>query len=216
MLPAHTLAIYHVEPVHKETRDQVLRDIRDRRINFPTRDALKVPIVSTFTGTFATASVPLVEEVVDMVLTQVVDWDQLVSSTLDRLKSLRRTAEIFNVGPGNTLAHAFERRISAAGLDVRICDISTLKCPSPVVEPIAVVGMAIRVPGAQDAGELWELLQRGESTLSQVWVWSQLQSVLSTNFPDTGNEIRSGINSVISRFPNGFSDGKFPLKSRSI
>ncbi|KAF9646285.1 ketoacyl-synt-domain-containing protein [Thelephora ganbajun] len=168
VLPAHTYALYHVESVHKGTRNQVLCDIRDRGIKFPTRDTLKAPIISTFTGAPATSSAPLVEEIVDMVLTQVVDWDRVVSSTVERLKSLRRPVEVLNVGPGNSLANGFERQISAAGLDVRLRDISISKHVPPVMEPIAVVGMAVNMPGAPNIDRLWELLHKGESTLSQI------------------------------------------------
>ena len=172
MLPAHTSALYHVESVHKGTRDQALRDIRNRGIKFPTRDALKAPIISTFTGAPATASTPLVEEVVDMILTQIADWDKVTSSTVERLKSLRRPIELLNVGPGNSLAGAFERQISAAGLDVNLRDISTSKLVPPVLEPIAIVGMAVNLPGAPNVDRLWELLRNGDNTLSRVGVRS--------------------------------------------
>lgn len=148
----------------------MLGDVRNRGIGFPPRSALKVPIISTFTGSPATSSVPLVEEIVDMILTQIVDWDKITSSTLERLKSLRRPIQLLNVGPGNSLANDFERQISAAGLDVSLRDISTSEPTPPVLEPIAVVGMAVNMPGAPNADELWELLSSGDSTLSQVTV----------------------------------------------
>ena len=168
VLPAHIYALYHAKYVHKGTREQVLCDIRDRGVKFPTSDALKVPVVSTFTGAAVTTSATLVEEIVDMVLTQTADWDQVASSTIERLKNLRRPIELLNVGPGNSLAQGLERQISAAGLDVCLRDISTSKPVSLVLEPIAVVGMAVNMPGAPNVDRLWELLHNGESTLSQV------------------------------------------------
>ena len=151
----------------------MLGDIRDRGIRFPARAALKVPIISTFTGSPATSTVPLVVEIVDMILTQMDDWEKVTSSTLERLKSLRRPIELLNVGPGNTLANGFECQISAAGLDVSLRDISTSEPAPPVLEPIAVVGMAVNMPGAPNADGLWDLLYGGGSTLSQVGVVSQ-------------------------------------------
>ena len=196
MLPANVYAIYHVESVHKETRNQVLRDIRDRGIKFPTRDALKVPIISTSSGVPVTATVPLVEEVVDMILTQTANWDQVISSTVERLKSLGWTVEVLNVGPGNSLATALERRVSAAGLSVHLRDISTSDHSPPVVEPIAIVGMAVNMPGAPNVDKLWELLRKGESTLSQVWVRPRVVSMypkltLSFQIPDMRFDITS-------------------------
>jgi hypothetical protein len=38
----------------------------------------------------------------------------------------------------------------------------------PLMEPIAVVGMAVNMPGAPNIDKLWELLHKGENTLSQV------------------------------------------------
>lgn len=150
----------------------MLRDIRDRGIKFPARDSLKIPVVSTFTGAPAAARAPLVEEIVDMVLTQIADWDRVVSSTVERLKNLRWTVEILNLGPGTGLAHVLERQISAAGLDVGVRDISSSRHALPAMKPIAIVGMAVNMPGAPNIGGLWELLRKGESTLSQVRVRS--------------------------------------------
>jgi len=196
VLPAHIYALYHVESVHKGTRDQVLCDIRDRGVKFPTRDALKVPVVSAFAGVPAT-NVPLVEEIVDMILIQVADWDQVASSTIERLKNLRRPVELLNVGPGNSLAHDLERQISTAGLDVYLRDISTPKPMPLALEPIAVVGMAVNMPGAPNVDRLWELLHNGESTLSQVWVRSKvvfMRPKLDRSFHvDPGNALRHNI-----------------------
>ena len=190
MLPARSHALYHIEPVHNTTRDQVLRDIRDRGIKFPARDTLIVPVISTFTGAPAAASVPLVEEIVDMILTQINDWDRVVSSTVERLKSLQRTVEMLIVGPGTSLVLSFERQISAAGLDISVRHTSTPKHIPPVVEPIAVVGMAVNMPGAPNVDRLWELLHNGESTLSQVCVGFQpvfLYPKRDDYYPDTRN-----------------------------
>ena len=151
----------------------MLCDIRDRGIRFPTRDELRVPIVSTFTRDSANTGATLVEEIVDMILIQVADWDWVVSSTVERLKSLRRPVELLNVGPGDSLANELQRQITAAGLDVRLRDISASLPASPDLEPIAVVGMAVNMPGASNADQLWELLHHGDNTLSQVRIRSQ-------------------------------------------
>ena len=181
----------------------MLSDIRDRGIKFPTRDILKVPIVSTFTGAFAAASTPLVEEIVDMILLKVVDWDQVTSSTIKRLKSLRRPIELLNVGPGSSLADGFERKISAAGLDVRLRDISTSIPVTTALEPIAIVGMAVNMPGAPNVDKLWELLHNGGNTLSPVRVRSELFMYPKPDHSflvDSRNAFRHGIYPHILRF----------------
>ena len=204
MLPAHIYALYHVKSIHEETRDQVICDIRDRGIKFPTRDSLKAPIVSTFTGVFATADAPLVEEIVDMILIQVADWDRIASSIVERLKSLQQPIELLNVGPGDALANELQRQISAAGLHVHLRDVSASPSTSPVLEPIAVVGMAVNMPGASNADKLWELLHNGDNTLSQVRVRSQVANMYSKlNCPsivDSGNALRHDIHPRIPRF----------------
>ena len=221
LLPAHIYGLYHVESVHKGTRDRVLCDIRRRGIQFPARDALKMPIISTFTGAPATADVPLVEEIVDMVLTQVADWDKVVSLTVERLKGLRRPVELLNVGPGNGLVNGLERQISATGLDVSLRDISTSEPTPPILEPIAIAGMAVNMPGAPNVDVLWELLRNGDSTLSQVRVGSQTVFMcpeLDHSFlVDPGNAVRHDIHPRIPRsLLNCFSNRKLPFESRSI
>lgn len=153
---------------------------------------------------FATASAPLVEEIVDMILIQAANWDQATSSTVDRLKLLGRQVELVNVGPGNGLASDLQRKISGAGLDVRLRDISTSLPAPPILEPIAVVGMAVNMPGAPNAERLWELLRNGDSTLSQVRLRSQVVDVCPKIDPpllvDPGNAFRHGIHPCICRF----------------
>jgi hypothetical protein len=156
-----------------------------------------------------------------MILTQVADWDKVASLTVERLKSLRRPIELLNVGPGNSLANGLERQISAAGLDVSLRDISTSKPTPPVLESIAIVGMAVNMPGAPNADRLWELLRNGDSTLSQVRVRSQVASMcpkLDHSFlVDPGNAFRHDIHPRIPRSPfNRFSNRKLPFESRSI
>jgi len=125
---------------------------------------------------------------VDMILIHVTDWDRVASSTVERLKSLRRPIELLNVGPGDTLADDLQRQIFTAGLDVRLRDISTSLPMSSVLEPIAVVGMAVNMPGAPNADKLWELLHNGDNTLSQVRVRSQVAymrlTALSLQIPE--------------------------------
>ncbi|MCC5578825.1 SDR family NAD(P)-dependent oxidoreductase [Microtetraspora sp. AC03309] len=46
--------------------------------------------------------------------------------------------------------------------------MSTTDTPRTAPEPIAVVGMACRLPGARSPEELWELLCRGENAVSEI------------------------------------------------
>lgn len=219
MLPSHIYALYHVGSVHKGTRDQVISDIRNRDIQFPTRGALKVPIISTFTGAPAASSVPLVEEILDMLLTQIADWEEVTSSTVERLKSLGRPIELLNVGPGDSLAKDFERQISAVGLDVSLRDISTSEPTSPILEPIAIVGMAVNMPGAPNVDSLWELIHNGGSTLSPVGVSPVFMCPKfdQSSLIDSRNAFRHGIHPRIPRLhPSHLPNGKFPCQPRSI
>ncbi len=37
-----------------------------------------------------------------------------------------------------------------------------------VVEPIAIIGLACRVPGAENAAEFWELLSNGVDAITEI------------------------------------------------
>ena len=59
------------------------------------------------------------------------------------------------------------------------------KIPEAKQEPIAIVGMAVNMPGASNVGQLWEILVNGTNTVEEVRFF-----FLSLNYDCwTGNDI---------------------------
>ncbi|KAF8330663.1 putative polyketide synthase [Amanita rubescens] len=164
--------LYHAR-VHEESmRKQILVDISERKISFPDVSNLQIPIRSTYTGELITNNDPrpLIETVLDMLLTQPVNWDLVVDKVVETSpKDLR--IQLLNVGPGTGLTKPVER---ALGSHVTLLDLTThneicgLAEKLPKQEPIAIVGMAVNMPGAPNTSQLWETLERGINTIVKI------------------------------------------------
>ncbi|KAF7327230.1 hypothetical protein MKEN_00300100 [Mycena kentingensis (nom. inval.)] len=159
--------LYHAPEHHDGVRKQVLADICRRRVRFPDFADLQVPIRSTFTGdaVFHPHNSPLLAELVlEMVLTQCVNWDRVVAGIAQDVGD--DGVRLVNFGPGRALLRTTERALMPRGGDAsldRTQDHATAK-----QEAIAIVGMAIKVPGAPDAGALWRLLENGVNTVAEI------------------------------------------------
>ena len=165
--------LYHV-PVHANSlRHDVLADAASRNIHFPTFSDLKLPLACTFTGnpvTSGTTTRTLLEMVVDMILTQPVNWNLLVDRLAARCPSDTHL-QVINVGPGSGLARVIERSLpdgSNSTIDLSITDDDRSRRSRAKQEPIAIVGMAVNMPGASNTSRLWEVLERGINTISEV------------------------------------------------
>lgn len=165
--------LYHSARHLAATREQVLRDVAARAIRFPNFSDLIAPIRSTHTGELlnSTTAGSLVEAVVDMLLVQPVNWALAISS-LVREAGDGASVRLLNYGPGTGLMRTTEKAL--AGTDFHIVDLtggaeSPSDEPKAKHEPIAIVGMAINMPGAPDKAKLWELLEQGINTCTEVY-----------------------------------------------
>ncbi|KAJ7613999.1 polyketide beta-ketoacyl-synthase [Roridomyces roridus] len=159
--------LYH-SSVHVDgVRQQVLADVARRRIKFPDLEDLIVPIWSTETGEVLNQirGGSLVELVVDMILTRPLNWDVLVSKFLEahRDSSIR----LINFGPGTGLPRTVERAFPA-GRVVSVDETRGEGHGGGKQTPIAIVGTAVNAPGASNATQLWQLLQDGRNTISEI------------------------------------------------
>lgn len=162
--------LYH-SSVHTETlRTQVLSDVTARGVVFPDYADVKVPIRSTYTGSALTKNDTgsLVEAVVDMILTQPVNWD-LVTEQLVKAAPSDKDLRLLNLGPGTGLTRNLERlfprdRISSLDLSAG----NPGEKVKPKQDPIAIVGMGVHMPGARGTEELWRVLEDGINTISEV------------------------------------------------
>lgn len=165
----HVDALYHAYPAHLPTRIQVLSDIKRRNIIVPTASELIVPLVSTFNGEqISSSSTPLVEAIIDMILTQPVNWDLVTTSIAERLVSAHAgDVELVSIGPGESFTMELGKVLSSRNMSVKVFDIPT-RAPRNS-EPIAIVGMAVNMPGSPNIEELWNVLENGINMVSKVW-----------------------------------------------
>ena len=173
-------SLYHASVHVKGTREQVIADVKRRNILFPTYSQLKVPIHSTWDGKRLTSEIDssknLVEDVIDMLLTQPVNWSLVVGEFVGNFPPNNGTTtsiRLVNVGPGTGLVRGLEKALGACGRKCTTLDLgpsgSRLSGGTmPKHEPIAIVGMSFHLPGASSTSELWDLLEKGGNTVSEV------------------------------------------------
>ncbi|KAJ7133377.1 hypothetical protein C8R44DRAFT_849492 [Mycena epipterygia] len=165
-------ALYH-SPVHANgARQDVLADVARRGIKFPEFADLKVPIRSTFTGEALDRNMPpsgsLVELVVDMILTQPVNWNLVARKMRDSVPETV-SVRILNFGPGKGILKTMERAFLRARVSSLDVTRATGNCHVRAKqEPIAIVGMAVNMPGAPNTAKLWEVLENGINTVSEI------------------------------------------------
>ncbi|KAJ7216777.1 polyketide synthase [Mycena haematopus] len=165
--------LYH-SPAHANgARPEVLADITLRGIKFPDFADLKVPIQSSFSGDFLTirtsSQVTLVELVIDMILIHPVNWDLVTAKLLDSTPSTG-DFRLINFGPGagllKTIVRAFPQQlVSSVDATRGATDPNHVGAKQ---EPIAIVGMAVNLPSAPNAAKLWEVLENGINTVSEI------------------------------------------------
>ncbi|KZT25437.1 polyketide synthase [Neolentinus lepideus HHB14362 ss-1] len=169
--------LYHV-PSHKGTvLDDILADVARRSIKFPDFADIHVPIRSSWTGLLidqlgsaTTGCDSLVEAVVEMIITQTVNWDIVVGELVKAIPSEIRIG-LVNVGPGAGLTRSMERAFpkeAVVSLDVSTSARRAAQAETPKHESIAIVGMAVNMPGAPSTSQLWEVLEKGINTISEI------------------------------------------------
>ncbi|OBZ65859.1 hypothetical protein A0H81_14053 [Grifola frondosa] len=184
--PAAIHALYHA-PALLDTKAAVLASLASRAVRMPAYTDLARPLRSPITGEPVTedeagCAPTLAEAIVDMTLLHPVNFDT-VARALHASASPARAFRVANIGPGTSLARSLAR--SLHGLEVSVADwssttsrASSAAFPTSVKaakfddarqrEPIAVVGMAVNLPGAKDADGLWSLLENGLNTVSEI------------------------------------------------
>ncbi|KZV60680.1 ketoacyl-synt-domain-containing protein [Peniophora sp. CONT] len=165
-------SLYHAPVANEDVKRRVLDDIVRRDIHFPNFTSLKTPIACTATGQLLSSSHPpgvsLVEHIVDLILTQPVNWDKVVRTLVDETRGVR--LHLLNVGPGNGATKRIARFLPQGS--VIMTDASAVvDYPAPssaFQESIAIVGMAVNMPGAPDVSSLWKILEQGISTITEI------------------------------------------------
>lgn len=167
-------ALYHSPMHNNRVREEVLGDLWRHKIRFPTYEDIICPIRSTFTGKILNAddSGSLIQSIVDMILIQRVNWDKVTSSVAESIPK-NETAHLVNVGPGSGLLRSIEKAFRNGGLVTHNVVFDDTKVPT-ILEPpspeecVAIVGMAVNMPGAPSLSKLWEVLKEGMNTVTEV------------------------------------------------
>ncbi|KAL7270282.1 Type I Iterative PKS [Rhizina undulata] len=164
--PTNVYTLYHGSDELSAVKASVLSDIADRNIRFPT--TLKTPLRSTVSGDHITDGKNLVEEVLDMVLIQCVNWDlasaEILKAAIEfSASNPSKKIELLNFGPGSLLPKA------PLG-DVKVLDVSHTSdvAAASYEDGIAIVGMGVNFPGAPNVSEFWKVLEDGLNTVSEI------------------------------------------------
>ncbi len=165
-------ALYHAPPHVAGAREEILADVIRRGIQFPQIMDIHAPFRSTFTGEALKKDMTgsLVETVVDMVISQPVNWDLVTSGVLKDLPN-DASVRLLNIGPGRGLCRGLERALCKRHvklLDLTALHAKTARQSKGKQEAIAIVGMAVNMPGAPNVSKLWEVLEQGINTISEV------------------------------------------------
>ncbi|KAG2066907.1 ketoacyl-synt-domain-containing protein [Suillus decipiens] len=176
--PTTVDALYHAH-ILRNVHAQVLADVGKHLIHFPDFSDLKYPVFSTVSGKPVLPSAEhssLVDAVIDMIVVSPVEWQSVVQGLGSAVPADAPT-QVLNFGPSSGLLRMLEKSLSTEKVACTDVAVSGTNTPDGPVEnnfnfkqePIAIVGMALRLPGgARTANELWELLERGINTISEI------------------------------------------------
>ncbi|KAF8797479.1 putative polyketide synthase [Phlegmacium glaucopus] len=159
-------SLYHTITHENGVKLQVLLDIDRRHIRVPD---LKAPLRNTFTGEIVDLSgcAPLAGLILDMILTQPVNWHKVTASVVSTVPQGAAT-NLIQFGPGTGLARPMTRAFGERAVITTNAMMNEGPTNKASQEAIAVVGMAVNMPGAPNAEKLWELLEQGINTISEI------------------------------------------------
>ncbi|KAF5350379.1 hypothetical protein D9758_012473 [Tetrapyrgos nigripes] len=173
--PTKINTLYH-SPIHADAlRNEILADVQRRSVSFPDFSDMRIPIRSSFTGELldpsCNNSTSLIESVINMVVVEPVNWDRVISSLVHStsLSNAAQPITFINFGPGNGIVRSMEKSFPKG--HTSIIDISTksnLVAETTPANAIAIVGMAVNMPGAPNTTKLWEVLENGINTVAEI------------------------------------------------
>ncbi|KAL9625057.1 MAG: hypothetical protein Q9160_000786 [Pyrenula sp. 1 TL-2023] len=166
----HTSRVYGTEHVR-----QIISDI-------DSGHQLHIPLFSPVTGQMLerTNAAPLLEQIVEEMLTQSVHWDRAIDGVTHRLKQFSPDSiQLITIQPSHyveSLLEHWRAKIPTATLSSQdmmsaVMNLHIGRSPPRDAKSsrIAVVGMACRFPGgADDTEKFWQLLMQGRDVHSHV------------------------------------------------
>ena len=163
--------LYHTSIHETGAKVQVLEDIIRRQIRFPAVRDLKAPLRNSFDGQVVDVNSPtsLDELIVNMIFTLPVNWHEVMASLVTAVPK-SAIVHLIHFGPGTGLARSMGRALEEQTFFTVNATISELVSTNDHNgrEPIAIIGMAVNMPGAPNIAKLWEVLEQGINTCSEV------------------------------------------------
>ncbi|GAP82674.1 putative polyketide synthase [Rosellinia necatrix] len=169
---AHVHGFYHGGSSMDAVVEQVLDNVKSRRINFPTWDTLHAPLRSSTTGARmikGSSHQSLLETVLRSIFVEVCDWkktrDELLNETIKYLThDPKAEFRVLCVGPG---ARSLVQGVPTHDR-LRIIDNLSVPIDDNTRDMIAIVGMSLNYPGADSRDQLWDMLENARSTASKI------------------------------------------------
>ncbi|KAJ2914721.1 hypothetical protein MD484_g5706, partial [Candolleomyces efflorescens] len=175
---SHTCRIYEAIPLLHLSQQgdssalsrKVLEDVNRRRISFPSPANLQASI---FTCTMHPVISPLLstsllETVLEALFSVPLDYQTAVCPTVSSIQG-PGPVHIVDVGPGTKLTCRLGHALTTRGVAVVTHSYAEVGVTSPSAgDRIAIVGLALRTPGASSPEELWSLIESGQSTLGKI------------------------------------------------
>ncbi|KAI1458115.1 beta-ketoacyl synthase [Annulohypoxylon moriforme] len=182
--PTNVFSLYHNRDKLSDTFRQTI-DILAKEMSsqWEIPVTLAAPLFSTVTGKplsisgkleTSTAFGQLVSLLLEMILLEPVDWVSVQNTVLSEVehRADSQKCEILNFGPGYGVSKSTRQLPQTA----KIRDVSATGASSTLetsasgisLDDIAIVGMAVELPGASDADELWDNLCNGVNSCSEL------------------------------------------------
>ncbi|KAL8766516.1 MAG: hypothetical protein Q9209_006732 [Squamulea sp. 1 TL-2023] len=177
--PTNIYSAYHDAQTLIPVKAHILADAADRALTFPSLSELRVPLYlgeAVPLTNSATAQQSMLEVILDWILTRPVDWlsgqDQIFSNLAAAESDGCLIREILNFGPGYGVSKTeAQQRPTVKVLDASVGK-SNDRSPNPPSTgsygDIAIVGMAVDLPGAPDTASLWKVLKDEINVVTEI------------------------------------------------
>lgn len=179
--PTCLYTLFHAGDVLTSVKQQILLDLSRRCFNFASFSDLKEPLYSTIDGKAIQSprtdrAKTLLEDILDMILIYPVDWiavqDQILADIKGFLSISENSLSVLHFGPGYGISKSRYRSVP----QIKFIDASVFAGNMIPVEAntfsaqddVAIVGMAVNLPGASDTAQLWKVLAEGINTVADV------------------------------------------------
>ncbi|KAI8630829.1 ketoacyl-synt-domain-containing protein [Xylariaceae sp. FL1651] len=166
---------YHGGREMNKLVQQVLDDVKRRHVRFPTWESLLAPLRSTITGTSLKQTLnssTLLETILQHIFIDTVDWRTTQRSLSLSLKETQNetygfATRIVCLGPGagSLIHHSVDFTTIPR---IKLVDNYMHLLSSPKDDDIAIVGLSANFPCGKGLEKLWDILQKGLSTATEI------------------------------------------------